>query len=136
MQVKPKLHDVRRVQGGFVGNRIEHYLEQAVRLQFTPAASHSLRRGTPIPDRQAAGRMGCASPTIPHGEASSRPAMAPLDQRRGRRLKRPPGIPVATVHRNFTDPESRIMPNPDRAVVQAHTAKALKESPRPSAPAP
>lgn len=48
--------------------------------------------------------------------------------RRARPPKTPPGTPAPTAQRNFTDPESRIMKNADKAFVQAYNAQAAVEA--------
>jgi transposase len=52
---------------------------------------------------------------------------APTARRRGRPPQPPPGVPAARAQRNFTDPESRIMKNADKAFVQAYNAQAAVE---------
>ncbi len=57
------------------------------------------------------------------GEGSSQP-----QKRRGRKPKNPPGVPKDKDQRNFTDPESRIMKNSDKAFIQAYNAQAVVDS--------
>jgi len=47
--------------------------------------------------------------------------------RRGGPRKRPPGAPSPKAQRNFTDPDSRIMKNADKAFVQAYNAQVAVE---------
>jgi transposase len=48
-------------------------------------------------------------------------------QRRGRKLKHPPGVPKPASQRNFTDPESRIMKGHD-GFIQAYNAQAAVDA--------
>jgi len=57
------------------------------------------------------------------GEGSSQPK-----RRRGRKPKNPLGVPKDKDQRNFTDPESRIMKNSDKAFIQAYNAQAVVDS--------
>ena len=52
----------------------------------------------------------------------------PAPRRRGRPRKQRSGSPPANAQRNFTDPDSRIMRNADRAFVQAYNAQVAVES--------
>jgi transposase len=62
-------------------------------------------------------------------QAASPPADAarPAGPRRGRPPKTPPGTPRPQAQRNFTDPDSRIMQDGDKAFVQAYNAQAAIE---------
>jgi transposase len=62
-------------------------------------------------------------------EAEAQAAAPPPDQpRRGRPPKTPPGTPAPKRQRNFTDPDSRIMVDGDKAFIQAYNAQAAMES--------
>jgi transposase len=55
------------------------------------------------------------------------PAPAPPRRRRGRPPKTPPGTPPAKAQHNFTDPDSRIMVDADKAFVQAYNGQVAVE---------
>jgi len=63
-------------------------------------------------------------------EAEAQAAAAPgaPRRRRGRPPKTPPGTPPPTAQRNFTDPDSRIMLDGDKAFVQAYNAQVAVDS--------
>ncbi|HHY08377.1 MAG TPA: hypothetical protein GX530_07650 [Corynebacteriales bacterium] len=66
-----------------------------------------------------------------HGEAANQTEGEVLSQpqkRRGRKLKNPPGVPKDKDQHNFTDPESRIMKNSDKAFTQTYNAQAVVDS--------
>ena len=48
--------------------------------------------------------------------------------RRGRPRATPPGVPRPTAQRNFTDPESRIMKDADKAFIQGYNAQAAVDA--------
>ncbi len=60
-------------------------------------------------------------------EAKAAAPAPPDDTRRGRPPKTPPGTVPPKAQRNFTDPESRIMRDGDKAFVQAYNAQAAME---------
>lgn len=55
-------------------------------------------------------------------------ASTPSRKKRGPKPKGPPGTPKDKDQRNFTDPDSRIMKNSDKAFIQAYNAKAIVDS--------
>jgi transposase len=61
-------------------------------------------------------------------ERFSEAAATPSQKKRGPRPKAPPGIPKDKAQRNFTDPDSRIMKNSDKAFIQAYNAQAAVDS--------
>jgi transposase len=52
-------------------------------------------------------------------------ATTPSRKKRGPKPKDPPGTPKDKAQRNFTDPDSRIMKNSDKAFIQAYNAQAI-----------
>ncbi len=53
----------------------------------------------------------------------------PIEQKRGRKPKHPPGVPKDSDQRNFTDPESRIMrDSTTKGFVQAYNAQAAVDA--------
>jgi len=52
-------------------------------------------------------------------------ATTPSRKKRGPKRKDPPGTPKNKAQRNFTDPDSRIMKNSDKAFIQAYNAQAI-----------
>lgn len=55
-------------------------------------------------------------------------APAPPPRRRGGPPPSPPGTPAATAQRNFTDPDSRIMRDADKAFIQAYNAQVAVDA--------
>jgi len=49
--------------------------------------------------------------------------------RRGRPRRTPPGVPPPTAQRNFTDPDSRIMKDAEKAFIQGYNAQAAVDAP-------
>ena len=52
-------------------------------------------------------------------------ATTPSRKKRGPKPKDPPGTPKDKAQRNFTDPDSRIVKNSDKAFIQAYNAQAI-----------
>lgn len=61
-------------------------------------------------------------------ERFSEAAATPSQKKRGPRPKTRPGIPKDKAQRNFTDPDSRIMKNSDKAFIQAYNTQAAVDS--------
>jgi len=55
-------------------------------------------------------------------------ATTPSRKKRGPKPKNPPGTPKDKDQRNFTDPDSRIMKNSDKAFIQSYNAQAIVDS--------
>jgi hypothetical protein len=61
-------------------------------------------------------------------EAQAADSGEPDTPRRGRPRAIPPGVPRLTAQRNFTDPDSRIMEDADKAFIQAYNAQAAVDA--------
>lgn len=61
-------------------------------------------------------------------EARAQDRGEPDRPRRGHPRATPPGVPRPTAQRNFTDPESRIMKDADKAFIQGYNAQAAVEA--------
>ena len=78
------------------------------------------KRGDELPEEEAARSADAGQPA----EAASTPPR----KKRGPKPKYPPGTPKDKDQRNFTDPDSRIMKNSDKAFIQAYNAQAIVDS--------
>jgi transposase len=61
-------------------------------------------------------------------EAQAADPGEPDGPRRGRPRQTPPGVPPPTAQRNFTDPDSRIMKDADKAFIQGYNAQAAVDA--------
>jgi hypothetical protein len=108
-------------------------LARAERTDATEGAAHGPdRRGDELPAELArrTTRLQTIRTAMAALEADAQAAapQAPEAPRRGRPPKTPPGTPPAKAQRNFTDPDSRIMVDGDKAFVQAYNAQAAMEA--------
>jgi transposase len=107
-------------------------LARAEQVDATEDAAHGARRGDELPAELA--RRTTRLQTIRtamaalEAEAQAAAPLPPDQPRRGRPPKTPPGTPAPTAQRNFTDPDSRIMVDGDKAFIQAYNAQAAMES--------
>jgi hypothetical protein len=108
-------------------------LARAARVDATEDAQHGLdRRGDELPAEL--GRRTTRLQTIRSAmaalEAEAKAAAPPPPEgpRRGRPPQPPPGTVPPKAQRNFTDPDSRIMVDGDKAFVQAYNAQAAMEA--------
>lgn len=56
------------------------------------------------------------------------PKRTPPDQGKRGRRKRPSGVPEDRAQRNFTDPDSKIMPGPGKQFIQGYNAQAVVDA--------
>jgi transposase len=70
-----------------------------------------------------------AAMTALEAEARAAAAAEPPPRRRGRPPEPPPGTPSPKAQRNFTDPDSRIMRDADKAFIQAYNAQVAVDAP-------
>ena len=110
---------------------VQALLARAERTDATEDAQHGpTRRGGELPAELA--RRTTRLQTIRtamaalEAEAEAAPP-APDGPRHGRPPKTPPGTPAPKAQRNFTDPDSRIMVDGDKAFVQAYNAQVAVE---------
>jgi transposase len=108
-------------------------LARAERVDATEDAAHGCdRRGDELPAELArrTTRLQTIRTAMAALEAEAQAAgPLPADRpRRGRPPQTPPGTPAPTAQRNFTDPDSRIMVDGDKAFIQAYNAQAAMES--------
>jgi transposase len=112
---------------------VQALLARAERTDAAEDAQHGAdRRGDELPAELARRtiRLQTIRTAMAALEAEAQAAgPQPSDQpRRGRPPRTPPGTPAPTTQRNFTDPDSRIMVDGDKAFVQAYNAQAAMEA--------
>jgi len=107
---------------------VQALLAHAERVDAAEDAQHGpLRRGDELPAELArrTTRLQTIRTAMTALEAEAQATAPAADgPRRGRPPKTPPGTPAPTAQRNFTDPDSRIMVDGDKAFVQAYNAQA------------
>jgi transposase len=119
--------EVARLEG-----EVRDLLARAERTDATEDAQHGpARRGDELPAELArrTSRLQTIRSAMAALEAEAK-AAAPAprdDSRRGQPPKTPPGTVPPKTQRNFTDPDSRIMVDGDKAFVQAYNAQAAME---------
>jgi len=110
---------------------VRDLLTRAERVDATEEGQHGPeRRGDELPAALArrTTRLATIRTAMAALEAEAQAAAPPPDQpRRGRPPQTPPGTPAPKTQRNFTDPDSRIMVDGDKAFVQAYNAQAAME---------
>lgn len=78
---------------------------------------------------QRMARIRAAKAALEAEAQAAAPPSAPADRpRRGRPPQTPPGVPPPTAQRNFTDPDSRIMKDADKAFIQGYNAQAAVDA--------
>jgi transposase len=112
---------------------VRDLLARATRTDAAEDAQHgATRRGDELPAELArrTSRLQTIRTAMAALEAEAQAATpkAPARPRRGRPPKTPPGTPAPTAQRNFTDPDSRLMIDGDKAFVQAYNAQAAMET--------
>jgi len=111
---------------------VQALLARAEQTDAAEDAQHGAdRRGDELPAELArrTTRLQTIRTAMAALEAEAQATAPPPDQpRRGRPPKTPPGTPPAKAQRNFTDPDSRIMVDGDKAFVQAYNAQAAREA--------
>ena len=112
---------------------VQALLARAERVDATEDAAHGERRGDELPAELAhrTTRLQRIRTAMAALEAEAQAAVPPPAEdrpRRGRPPTTPPGTPAPTAQRNFTDPDSRIMVDGDKAFIQAYNAQAAMES--------
>ncbi len=112
---------------------VQALLARAERVDAAEDAEHGpARRGDELPAELArrTTRLATIRTAMAAREAEAQATAPPAADppRRGRPPKTPPGTPAAKAQRNFTDPDSRIMVDGDKAFVQAYNAQAAMES--------
>jgi len=111
---------------------VQALLAHAERVDAAEDAQHGpLRRGDELPAELArrTTRLQTIRTAMTALEAEAQATAPAADgPRRGRPPKTPPGTPAPTAQRNFTDPDSRIMVDGDKAFVQAYNAQAAMEA--------
>ncbi|HRU07444.1 MAG TPA: IS1182 family transposase [Candidatus Brocadiia bacterium] len=107
---------------------VQALLARAERTDAAEDARHgATRRGDELPAELArrTSRLQTIRTAMAALEADAQAAAPPPEQpRRGRPPKAPPGTPPPKAQRNFTDPDSRIMVDGDKAFIQAYNAQA------------
>jgi transposase len=111
---------------------VRELLARAERVDATEDAQHGPdRRGDELPAELArrTTRLETIRTAMAALEAEAQAAAPPPPDgpRRGRPPKTPPGTVPPKTQRNFTDPDSRIMVDGDKAFVQAYNAQAAME---------
>jgi transposase len=114
---------------------VRDLLARAERVDATEDAQHGPdRRGDELPAELArrTTRLQTIRTAMAALEAEAQAAAPPPSDRprRGRPPETPPGTPASKAQRNFTDPDSRIMRDGDKAFVQAYNAQAAMEASR------
>ena len=112
---------------------VQARLARAAQVDAREDAVHGARRGDELPAELArrTTRLQTIRTAMAALEAEANAAVSPppADRpRRGRPPQTPPGTPAPTAQRNFTDPDSRIMVDGDKAFIQAYNAQAAMES--------
>jgi hypothetical protein len=111
---------------------VHDLLARAERTDAAEDAQHGPdRRGDELPAELArrTTRLQTIRTAMAALEAEAQAAAPPpRDDPRGRPPQTPPGTPTAKTQRNFTDPDSRIMVDGDKAFVQAYNAQAAMEA--------
>jgi len=112
---------------------VQTLLARAERTDAAEDAQHGAdRRGDELPAELArrTSRLHTIRTAMAALEAEAQAAGSPPSDkpRRGRPPKTPPGTPAPRTQRNFTDPDSRIMVDGDKAFVQAYNAQAAMEA--------
>lgn len=106
-------------------------LARAERTDAAEEAQHGpTQRGDELPAELArrTTRLQTIRTAMAALEAEAQAAAPPPEKpRRGRPPQTPPGTPAPTAQRNFTDPDSRLMIDGDKAFVQAYNAQAAME---------
>lgn len=109
---------------------VRDLLARAERVDATEDAQHGPdRRGDELPAELArrTTRLETIRTAMAALEAEAAAPAAPERPRRGKPPKTPPGTVPPKTQRNFTDPDSRIMLDGDKAFVQAYNAQAAME---------
>ncbi|MBI4391492.1 MAG: IS1182 family transposase [candidate division NC10 bacterium] len=118
--------EVARLEAG-----VEQLLAQAEATDAAEDARYGVgRRGDELPAELARRetRLATIRAAMAALEAEAQAAASdPPPRRRGRPPKTPPGTPSRTAQRNFTDPDSRIMRDADKAFIQATNAQVAVE---------
>ena len=113
---------------------VEHLLAQAEATDAAEDARYGIdRRGDELPaalarrETRLAKIRAAMAALEAEAQAAAAEVPAPEAPRRGRPPTTPPGTPPPTAQRNFTDPDSRIMRDADKAFIQAYNAQAAVE---------
>ncbi|HEX9164995.1 MAG TPA: IS1182 family transposase [Gemmatimonadales bacterium] len=112
---------------------VRDLLARAEHTDAAEDAQHGAdRRGDELPAELArrTTRLQTIRTAMAALEAEAQAAAPPSTDgpRRGRPPQTPPGTPTPKTQRNFTDPDSRIMVDGDKAFVQAYNAQAAMEA--------
>ena len=113
-----------------LATEVRDLLARAERVDATEDAQHGPdRRGDALPAELArrTTRLETIRTAMAALEAEAAAPAPPERPRRGRPPKTPPGTVPPKTQRNFTDPDSRIMLDGDKAFVQAYNAQAAME---------
>jgi transposase len=108
-------------------------LRQAADADQAEDRQHGTRsRGDELPAEvahraQRLARIRAAKAAL-EAEAQAADPGEPDAPRRGRPRETPPGVPRPTAQRNFTDPDSRIMKDADKAFIQGYNAQAAVDA--------
>src|SRR5688500_12320320 len=101
-------------------------LREAAATDLAEARQHGA--GARGGQRPAEGAQRRAAKAALAAEAQAADPGEPDGPRRGRPRQTPPGVPPPTAQRNFTDPDSRIMKDADKAFIQGYNAQAAVDA--------